>query len=83
MYSSLFWLIGGIFLFLLACDFVSFDGAFVSTAYYLLFPYAILGSRSFQPDPLMIMLIVAFWWAFSRWMTLTPAPLSFKGGGLG
>ena len=83
MYSSLFWLIGGIFLFLLARDFVSFDGAFVSTAYYLLFPYAILGSRSFQPDPLMVMLIVAFWWAFSRWMTLTPTPLPSRDRGAG
>lgn len=68
VYSSLFWLIGGVFLFLLARDFISFDGALISAAYYLLFPYAILGSRSFQPDPLMVMLILAFWWAFSRWI---------------
>ena len=68
IYSSLFWLIGGIFLFLLARDFVSFDGALVSTAYYLIFPYAVIGSRSFQPDPLMIMLVLAFWWTFSRWI---------------
>ena len=68
LYSSLFWLVGGIFLFLLARDFVSFDGAIVSTAYYLIFPYAIIGSRSFQPDPLMIMLVLAFWWIFSRWI---------------
>ena len=68
VYSSLFWLVGGIFLFLLARDFVSFDGALVSTAYYLIFPYAIIGSRSFQPDLLMIMLVLAFWWTFSRWI---------------
>ena len=68
IYSSLFWLIGGIFLFLLARQFVSFEGAIVSTTYYLLFPYAILGSRSFQPDPLMILLLLAFWWTFSRWL---------------
>ncbi len=68
LYSSLFWLIGGIFLFLLARDFVSFEGALVSTAYYLIFPYAIIGSRSFQPDLLMIMLVLAFWWIFSRWI---------------
>ena len=67
IYSSLFWLIGGIFLFLLARDFVSFEGGLVSTAYYLIFPYAIIGSRSFQPDLLMIMLLLAFWWTFSRW----------------
>jgi hypothetical protein len=72
IYSSLFWLIGGIFLFLLAREFVSFQGAIVSTVYYLMFPYAIIGSRSFQPDPLMIMLVLAFWWMFARY--LTPAP---------
>jgi hypothetical protein len=68
IYSSLFWLAGGIFLFRLASEFVSFEGALVSTAYYLLFPYAIIGSRSFQPDPLMVMLVLLFWWRFSRWM---------------
>jgi hypothetical protein len=70
MYSSLFWLIGGIFLFLIARDFVSFQGAVVSTTYYLMFPYAVLGSRSFQPDPLMLMLVLAFWWIFSRWVRI-------------
>jgi hypothetical protein len=82
IYSSLFWLIGGIFLFLLARDFVSFQGAILSTAYYLLFPYAVIGSRSFQPDPLMIMLLLAFWWTFSRWVALTPSPLPLGEGRL-
>src|SRR5690349_5850819 len=68
IYSSLFWLIGGIFLFLLAREYVSFEGALAATTYYLIFPYAIIGSRSFQPDPLMVMLILAFWWVFARWM---------------
>lgn len=68
VYSSLFWLIGGAFLFLLARDFVSFEGALVSTAYYLIFPYAVVGSRSFQPDIPMVMLVLAFWWIFSRWV---------------
>ena len=70
IYSSFFWLTGGVFLFLLAREFVSFQGALVSTAYYLIFPYAIIGSRSFQPDPLMVMLVLGFWWAFLRWMRL-------------
>ena len=67
LYSSLFWLIGGLLLFLLLRDLISFDGAVFSTAYYLFFPYAIIGSRSFQPDILMVMLIVSFWWMFARW----------------
>ncbi len=74
IYSSLFWLIGGVFLFMLVRGLTSFEGAIVSTAYYLFFPYAIIASRSFQPDPLMIMLILAFWWTFWRWMHLTPDP---------
>src|SRR5262245_42268720 len=68
IYSSLFWLIGGIFLFMLVRDLISFEGAIVSIAYYLLFPYAIIASRSFQPDPLMVMFVLAFWWMFSRWV---------------
>ncbi len=67
VYSSLFWLIGGLCLFLLVRELTSFDGAIFSTAYYLFFPYAIIGSRSFQPDILMVMLIVSFWWMFARW----------------
>src|SRR6266498_2360944 len=68
VYSSLFWLIGGVFLFLLAREFVSFEGALVATTYYLIFPYAIIGSRSFQPDPLMVMLTLSFWLIFARWI---------------
>ncbi|MGZ9223766.1 MAG: ArnT family glycosyltransferase, partial [Anaerolineales bacterium] len=83
IYSSLFWLIGGIFLFMLAREFLSFEAALLSTTYYLIFPYAIIGSRSFQPDPLMVMLILAFWWVFARWTTLTPAPFSLQGRGGG
>ena len=68
IYSSLFWLIGGVFLFLLVQELVSFEGALLSTAYYLFFPYAIFASRSFQPDPLMVMLILAFCRMFLRWI---------------
>src|SRR5258707_4822575 len=68
IYSSLFWLIGGIFLFLLVQELVSFNGALLATAYYLFFPYAIFASRSFQPDPLMVMLILVFFWMFRQWI---------------
>ena len=72
--SSLFWLIGGIFLFMFVRDLISFEGAIFSTTYYLFFPYAIIASRSFQPDPLMVMFLLSFWWMFSRWVGLTPNP---------
>lgn len=67
LYSSAFWVIGGIFLFLLARHLTSEDGAIAATAVYLLLPYAIIASRSFQPDPLMTMLIVLFLWAVWEW----------------
>jgi hypothetical protein len=67
IYSSLFWCIGAFFLFLLARDLTSIDGALASTAIYLFLPYAVIASRSFQPDPLMVMLIIMFWWAVYQW----------------
>ena len=69
MVSALFWLVGGIFVFLLAYDMVSEDGAVLTLAFYLLTPYGIFASRSFQPDPLMVMLILVFWWLVYRWST--------------
>jgi len=67
IYGSLFWMIGGIFLFTLVRDLVSFEGSLVSTAYYLLFPYTVIASRSFQPDPLMVFVTITFLWMFSSW----------------
>jgi len=77
--SVVFWLIGGIFIFLLARDMVSVDGGVLALAFYLFVPYGIFASRSFQPDPLMIVLIVAFWWLLYRWVDLTPAPSTLLG----
>ncbi len=80
IYSSIFWLIGGLFLFLLVRDLISMDGAVVAIAYYLFFPYAVIASRSFQPDPLMVMLILLFWWIFHRWLSLAqPSSISVRG----
>lgn len=67
IYSSLFWVIGGIFLFLLACELLSLDEALLALTLYLLLPYGIFASRSFQPDPLMVMFILIGWWAAMRW----------------
>ena len=71
--SALFWLVGGIFIYFLASDIISVDGAVLSLAFYLLLPYGIYASRSFQPDPLMVALIIAFWWLIYRWSV---SPLS-------
>ncbi len=100
LYSILFWLIGGIFLYLLARDLFgdtdraddtdknqkeqiraireirvqkNSDAPLLALAFYLFLPYAVLASRSFQPDPLMVALVLGFWWSVNRWaQSLTP-----------
>src|SRR3990172_9206101 len=82
LYSSMFWMTGAVFLFLLAREITSVDGALASTAIYLFLPYGIIASRSFQPDPLMVMSIIIFWWAVYNWsLTLNPSPAG-RGAGV-
>lgn len=56
--SSIFWVIGGIFLYLIAIKITSSGAALFSTVFYLFLPYGIIASRSFQPDPLMVMMLL-------------------------
>jgi hypothetical protein len=56
--SSLFWVIGGFFLYLIARRFFPFGIALFSVLFYLFLPYGILASRSIQPDPLMVMMML-------------------------
>ncbi len=66
--SASFWLIGAFFLFLLTKNLSgSRVAAAIGLAFYLLLPYAVSASRAFQPDPLMIMAIIIFWWAIENW----------------
>jgi 4-amino-4-deoxy-L-arabinose transferase-like glycosyltransferase len=67
IWSSLFWLIGGAALFALARDMTGVDGGVIALAFYTFLPFAVVASRSFQPDPLMTAAIVVAWWAFYRW----------------
>jgi hypothetical protein len=56
--STLFWLVGGIFVFLIGREIASSDAALISTGFYLLVPFGISASRSFQPDPVMVAVLV-------------------------
>ncbi len=67
LYALLFWMIGGIGLFLLAKELAGPAGGVAAAAFYLLAPYGIIASRAFQPDPLMTALIVFALWAILRW----------------
>jgi len=57
--SSLFWLVGGVFVFLIAKKYTSAVAAAIATAFYLLCPFGIVMSRSFQPESLMTMMFGA------------------------
>jgi 4-amino-4-deoxy-L-arabinose transferase-like glycosyltransferase len=60
--SALFWLAGGGFLFLVARWIGGFVPALAGTAFYLLLPFSVPASESFQPNPLMVMLTtIALW----------------------
>ena len=67
LYSILFWLIGGLALFDLIREMVGTDGAIIGLVFYLFAYYAAIASRSFQPDPLMVMFIILGLWGLYRW----------------
>lgn len=56
--TSLYWLVGSVFLYNIARDWVSGQGAIIAAAYYLFIPLGVILSISFQPDSLMIMLFI-------------------------
>jgi 4-amino-4-deoxy-L-arabinose transferase-like glycosyltransferase len=61
--SVLAWLMGGVFVFGLAARVAGTSGALTSVAFFLLAPFGVEASRSFQPDPLMVALLAAAAWA--------------------
>jgi hypothetical protein len=67
VYASLFWIIGGMALYFLASAMTNPDGGVIAIIYYLFLPFGVSASRSFQPDPLMIMGILVSLWTLYRW----------------
>jgi hypothetical protein len=57
--SLVCWLIGGIFLLLLAARLFGGTGSVLVLGVYLLLPYGVAASRAFQPEPLMTALMLA------------------------
>jgi len=51
-------LLGGVFVFRINLRLASLDAALLATAFFLFVPFGIKGSRSFQPDVLMLMLLL-------------------------
>lgn len=65
--AILSWMVGAVFLFLLACRFLPGEGALLATAFFLLRPFSVTLSRSLQPDSMAIMGLLAFVWAAWRY----------------
>jgi len=57
-FSATIWVLSGIGVYLLGRAFLSRAGALFATAYFLFTPYAVVASRSFQPDALIVALMV-------------------------
>jgi 4-amino-4-deoxy-L-arabinose transferase-like glycosyltransferase len=56
--STLMWLVGGMLLYLIGVRVTTRDGAVVALALYLVWPYGVLISRLYMPDPTMIALLL-------------------------
>ena len=67
IFSVVFWVISALFLFLTARKLTSPDGALLALSFYLFLPYGVYASRSFQPDPLMMLFLAVFIWALANW----------------
>jgi 4-amino-4-deoxy-L-arabinose transferase-like glycosyltransferase len=57
--SVLAWTVGALLLYLVARRVAEPPGSLIAAAVFLFAPYAVVASRSFQPDPLMVTAIVA------------------------
>ncbi len=82
VYSSLFWLAGGLALLLLAKDLSMRTGGLIGLAYYLILPFGVIASRTFMPDPLMTALMVWSVWALHRWEMRRTWRMVFLAGAL-
>ena len=67
IYLAMFWTIGGWFLYLLLRRSASFTAALCSLAVYFYLPFSVIASRSFQPEPWMVMWILIAAYSILRW----------------
>ena len=67
VYTTLFWVFGGLALFMLARRATSYEGGLLALAFYLFLPFGVTASRSFQPDPVMVSLVLWSAYAAYRW----------------
>ena len=69
VYASLFWLAGGLAIWLMAKELSMREGGIIALAYFFFLPFGVTASRAFMPDSLMTALLVWSLWALYRWET--------------
>jgi len=67
VYGTLYWLVAGVALFALARRIASPASALISLTYFMVLPFGVQASRSFQPDPLMTAAFVVGTYFLYRW----------------
>jgi 4-amino-4-deoxy-L-arabinose transferase-like glycosyltransferase len=67
IYASLFWVLGGLAILLLAREMAFYEGGLVALAFYLFVHFGIIAGRAIQPDPLMVCLTAWALFALYRW----------------
>jgi hypothetical protein len=65
--TSIFWIVGAGVLYDLGRRLTTPAASLVGICYFLFLPFSIRASRSFQPDPGMVMLIISTGWAIYLW----------------
>ncbi len=67
IYNALFWMLGGLAVFLIGRRTGKFPVVLASLGFYCFLPFSIIASRSFQPDPWMVMWTLWTAYAALRW----------------
>ncbi|MDP2993714.1 MAG: glycosyltransferase family 39 protein [Anaerolineales bacterium] len=67
VFASLFWLAGGLAIWLLSKELFMREGGIIALAYFLFLPFGMTASWAFMPDSLMTALIAWSLWALYLW----------------
>jgi hypothetical protein len=82
IYASLFWLAGGLAIWLLAKELSMREAGLIALAYFLFLPFGMTASRAFMPDSLMTALIAWSFWSLYHWETHRTWKSAILAGGL-
>ncbi len=67
IHMALYWVLGGLAIFLIGKRFFAFPSILIGLAFYFFLPFSVIASRSFQPDPFMTMWMLWTVYALVRW----------------